>query len=546
MTPMKKILFLYPTNRKRTLESVRNGDSPDNELYGLNHFESLGWQASFVDVSPTWQNFLDKVFFPLGRLFRQQIDITFQLGRALLMLLEINRADVILTNTDSIGLPVCFLKRLGLVKPPVVYAVGLFYIQGKLKQVVDAGATTLFRRFYTWILSAVDHIVYHSPIEKEKLIKLGLYNPAKCTFVAMGSDGNFFRNIKRSDLAVPASAGGRQGRTLTDTPLVLAVGRDHARDYETLFAAALELPDVEFVVICSRRNIEGLTAPENVKILLDLPYREVARWYRKATVIVIPMKEMYRSSGQMTLTDAIQAGKPIIASDVIGISHYGLRNGIDVLLVPPGNSDLLKQAISRVVSDDNLRRRLGTQTEKLAARFTTENYAMNIAEAVGWAVDPIRLRPINRADLEFIRRIRNENRQFFFDSNYISRQDQHKWFENYQNKVDDYMLILEDKRISVGMGAIYHIDKAKKQAEIGRFAVDKQFQGRGYGKLLMEKIERAAKMEIDLENIYLEVFGSNIGAVNLYLANGFTKSREKTHNDKLILLMVKSFCGKKE
>ncbi|KKS42493.1 MAG: GCN5-related N-acetyltransferase [candidate division CPR1 bacterium GW2011_GWA2_42_17] len=515
MTPMKKILFLYPTNRKRTLESVRNGDSPDNELYGLNHFESLGWQASFVDVSPTWQNFLDKVFFPLGRLFRQQIDITFQLGRALLMLLEINRADVILTNTDSIGLPVCFLKRLGLVKPPVVYAVGLFYIQGKLKQVVDAGATTLFRRFYTWILSAVDHIVYHSPIEKEKLIKLGLYNPAKCTFVAMGSDGNFFRNIKRSDLAVSASAGGRQGRTLTDTPLVLAVGRDHARDYETLFAAALELPDVEFVVICSRRNIEGLTAPENVKILLDLPYREVARWYRKATVIVIPMKEMYRSSGQMTLTDAIQAGKPIIASDVIGISHYGLRNGI-------------------------------TQTEKLAARFTTENYAMNIAEAVGWAVDPIRLRPINRADLEFIRRIRNENRQFFFDSNYISRQDQHKWFENYQNKVDDYMLILEDKRISVGMGAIYHIDKAKKQAEIGRFAVDKQFQGRGYGKLLMEKIERAAKMEIDLENIYLEVFGSNIGAVNLYLANGFTKSREKTHNDKLILLMVKSFCGKKE
>ncbi len=193
MTPMKKILFLYPTNRNRALELVRSGESPDNELYGLNHFNSLGWQASFADVSPVWQNFLDKAFFIFGRLFRQQIDITFQLGRALLMLPAMNKADVVLTNTDSIGLPVLLLKRLGLVRPPVIYAVGLFYIEGKLKESVDSGKITLFFRFYRWILSAADHIIYHSPIEKEKLVKLGLYNPSYCTFVAMGSDGNFFK-----------------------------------------------------------------------------------------------------------------------------------------------------------------------------------------------------------------------------------------------------------------------------------------------------------------------------------------------------------------
>ena len=318
MKNKRKILFIFATSRQEILEAVRAGKSPDNELYGLNYFESLGWQASFADVSPVWQNFLDKVFFLLGRLFRKQIDITFQLGRALLMLPEINRADVILTNTDSIGLPVLFLKRLGLIRPPVIYAVGLFYIQGKLKETVDAGEKTLFLSFYTWILSVADHIIYHSPIEKEKLVKLGLYNPAYCTFAEMGSDANFFRNIKRSDLGV------RQGRTLTDTSLVLAVGRDHARDYKTLFEAVGKLPDINFVVICSRRNVEGLRIPGNVKILFDLPYREVARWYQRATVVVISMKEMYRSSGQMTLTDSFQAGKPIIASNVVGISHYGL------------------------------------------------------------------------------------------------------------------------------------------------------------------------------------------------------------------------------
>src|SRR3989339_2026781 len=185
---MKRILFVFPTNRKKILESIGKGESPDNELYGLNYFKSLEWEVSFADVSPAWQNFLDKAFFLLGRLFRQQIDITFQLGRAVLMLAAMNKTDVILTNTDSIGLPVCFLKRMGLVKPPVVYTVGLFYIQGKLKRTMDVGKTTLFRKFYVWVLSAADHIIYHSPIEREKLIKLGLYNPAYCTFVAMGSD----------------------------------------------------------------------------------------------------------------------------------------------------------------------------------------------------------------------------------------------------------------------------------------------------------------------------------------------------------------------
>ncbi len=531
---VKKILFVFPTNRKKILEAVRGGDSPDNELYGLNYFDSLGFKVSFADVSTFWQNLLDKFFFPLTRLFREQIDITFQLGRALLMLPVINRADVILTNTDSIGLPVCFLKRLGLVRPPAVYAVGLFYIQGKLKRAVDAGKLNFFKRFYIWILSAADHIIYHSPIEKEKLVKLGLYNPAYCTFVAMGSDAGFFQKRANSEFRIQNSE------------LVLAVGRDHARDYKTLFEAAEKLPDINFMVICSWRNIEGLTVPENVRILLDLPYREVARWYQRATIIVIPMKEMHRSSGQMTLTDAIGAGKAIVTSDVVGIKHYGLKNGVDALLVSPGDSDSLKQAINRVVSDKNFRIRLEEQPKKLAEKFTTENYAKNIAKAVKWATDPIRLRSLVRKDLEFARRLRNENRQYFFDNTYISRQDQIKWFENYQNKTDDYMFILEDRRIRVGMGAIYNIDYKQKTAEIGRFAIDASFRERGYGKLLFEKIERISRVELGVEKLNLEVFEDNLRAFRLYESAGFTIDGKKSSGDKRVLLMIKSLCGDKK
>ena len=525
---MKKIFFAFPSNRAGTVNRVNNGLSPDNELYGLNHLKEFGFQAEYANVYSPAQRLLDIFFLPLHKLFQRQIDIGFHLGRAILLLPKINRSDVVIANTDSIGLPICFLKRLGLVRPPVVYAVGLFYIQGDLKLSVDSNKKTWFRSFYVWILSGADHIIYHSPIEKEKLVKLGLYNPAYCTFVAMGSDSNFFK-LQQSTINNQQST------------IVLAVGRDHARDYETLFTAALELSDVEFVVICSQRNVKGLEIPDNVKVLLDLPYRKVTDWYKRAKVVVIPMKEMHRSSGQMTLTDSFQAGKPIIASDVMGIAHYGLKNGQDALLVLPGNAKQLAEAINKLTLDGILRRKLGQGTRKLAQRFTTGNYARNIVEAVKLATDEIRLRLLEKKDLRFLRRLRNENRQYFLDNSYVSKPAQHKWFNQYRRKTDDYMFILEDGKVRVGVGAIYNINLVNKTAEIGRFVVDKQFHGKGYGKLMLNKILSVSKNELRLSKLKLEVYKDNKRAVDLYQSAGFKIQKVNKSEDSKTVLMVQSF-----
>ena len=529
---MKKIFFAFPSNRTGTVNRVAKGLSPDNELYGLNHMNKSGVDAEYCDIYPPFQRILDLFFLPLYKLFQRQIDIGFHLGRAILSLAKINRADVVITNTDSIGLPVCFLKRLGFVRPPVIYAVGLFYIQGDLKLTVDSDKKTLFRSFYTWILSGADHIIYHSPIEKEKLVKFGLYNPAYCTFVAMGSDGNFFK-LQQSTINNQQST------------IILAVGRDHARDYKTLFEAAEKLPDVEFVVICSRRNIEGLSVPKNIKILFDLTYREVADWYRRAMAVVIPMKEMQRSSGQMTLTDSFQAGKPIIASDVVGIAHYGLKNGQDALLVSPGNAKKLVDAINKLTLDGNLRRKLGQGTRKLAQRFTTGNYAKNIAETVKLAIDKIRLRPLEKKDLEFLRRIRNDNRKHFFNGIYISIAAQKKWFKNYLTVTDDYMFVLESGGKKVGVGGIYHIDKVKKEATIGRFVIDGKFRNQGLGKILIKKIKRLSSEELGLRKLRLEVFSNNSKAIKLYKLAGFKAEKTLgTAGGKEISLMIKSIYEK--
>lgn len=530
----KKIVFVYSTNRKSLAREVKKGISPDNGLYGLNYLSKLGYQTSFTDVSPKRQRLLDIILWPFDKVFKLQIDIGFQLGRALLFSPNINKVDAVVTNTDSIGLPVCFLKRLGLIKTPVIYAVGLFYIQGKLKEAVDSNKNTLFRYFYKWVLGAADHIIYHSPIEREKLVRLGLYNPAYCTFVAMGSDNDFFQKpIKRSDLP--------QGdQTLRGGYLVLAVGRDHTRDYKTLFEAAEKLPKIKFVVICSKRNIDKLKIPSNVEVLLDLSYKEVADWYQKAAVIAIPMKEMHRSSGQMTLTDSFQAGKAIVASNVAGISHYQLKNKSDVLLVSPESPEELAKAINLVLNDKLLKTTLEKSAVRLAQRFSTQNYALDISRVVDIVCDPIKLKPITTEDLEFLRRLRNENRRHFLDSNYIASPDQKKWFESYKNKNNDNMFILMNGKRKIGVGAIYHIDTKNKSAEIGRFVIDQKYRGQGYGKILLKKIEQIASGELNLKRLKLEVFADNKKAISLYEKSLFHKNGQRIIKDSSVVWMIKA------
>src|SRR3989344_735869 len=521
-----KVFFMYPTNRARLLREVKAGKSPDNALYGYNHLAKK-FSVVFYDLPYFAVKILDFLFLPIHFLFISQIDIDFKVPRIILQLHKLNKSDVIVANTDGVGLAACFLKRLKVLKPPLIYAVGLFYIQGGLKETFDNGKKTYFYRFYKWILRGADHIIYHAPIEKEKLERLGLYNPANCTFIPMGSDKIFFRSRKFSKITESGN-------------LVLSIGKDRARDYETLFQAAKSLPKTKFIIVCRSENIKDIEIPTNVKVILDIPYYKVGKLYKKAAVIVIPMKEMSRSSGQMTLTDAIQAQKPIIITSVKGISHYPLINNKNAIKVIPNKVKDLVLAIKKLLSNPNLRGKIIKNNQQLRRRFTTENYAKGLSRVITATMNNVKLIPISTNNLEFARKVRNQNRAYFRDSSCISKRSEQKWFENYQRAENDYMYVLTVNGTEIGTAAIYNIDYPKKTAEIGRFAIDHKFKKRGFGKLLLKKIEEIAN-KLNLENLYLEALEENIIAINLYRKFCFNLSAKIRTKDKKLVIMSKSY-----
>lgn len=78
----------------------------------------------------------------------------------------------------------------------------------------------------------------------------------------------------------------------------------------------------------------------------------------------------------VAVMEAFAAGLPVVATNVGGLPHQ-VREGVEGLLVPPGDADALASALVRVAGDDALRLRMAE-----AARARAADYDIRAAVAV--------------------------------------------------------------------------------------------------------------------------------------------------------------------
>lgn len=86
--------------------------------------------------------------------------------------------------------------------------------------------------------------------------------------------------------------------------------------------------------------------------------------YRKADIVVLPS---YREGLPKTLIEACAIGRPIVTTNVPGCREV-VRNGENGLLVEKGNSEELAKAISILLSDEQMRARMGIKAREIAER----------------------------------------------------------------------------------------------------------------------------------------------------------------------------------
>lgn len=118
-----------------------------------------------------------------------------------------------------------------------------------------------------------------------------------------------------------------------------------------------------------RARFSGRPGIEWLGLVTD---EERAARMKGADVVCAP--SLYGESFGVVLLEAMAAGTPVVASDLPGYRNAG-RDGIDAVLVPPGDVDALAAALGRVLHDPDLRTRLEAAGTERAVELSMERLA---------------------------------------------------------------------------------------------------------------------------------------------------------------------------
>jgi glycosyltransferase involved in cell wall biosynthesis len=278
---------------------------------------------------------------------------------ALASLRAANRARVVFSTVDTVGLPLVLLKRAGLLRPPLVYAaIGL---PERLRRLRSAR----MRRLYASAFGRCAAVVAYSEREAADIRGWVEQNGAvaQVEFVPFGVDVRLF-----------APDGGRS------TGDVVSVGADPHRDFELLVRVASRMPNVDFRIVTSADHARGLDTPGNVTLESDIPFDEMRRRLAEARLVALPVHENSYSGATTVLLQAMSLGKPVVVTRTSAIATgYGLVDGENCRLVAPGDEEALERALGDVLRDDFHARALGASARATVEReLTWEQYVDRI------------------------------------------------------------------------------------------------------------------------------------------------------------------------
>ncbi|WP_226004379.1 glycosyltransferase family 4 protein [Natrinema salinisoli] len=246
------------------------------------------------------------------------------------------------------------------------------------------GERLLIRRWYRFlrmqreVVRDLPHILTVSESAKHRTVTDFGADPESIRVVHNGIDTDLFEPVERP----------------TDRPRVMTtvsadVPLKGARHLLEAFAAVREEIDAELVVVgefdeggeCDRL-ISKLGIADAIETHSEISYERMVELYGTADVAVVP--SLYEGFG-LPAGEALACGVPVVATTGGGLPEVVGGAGV---LVEPGDSDALAEAVRDLLEDEDRRRRLGDQgRNRIVEEFDWERAARETVETYQSAIE---------------------------------------------------------------------------------------------------------------------------------------------------------------
>jgi phosphatidylinositol alpha-mannosyltransferase len=183
--------------------------------------------------------------------------------------------------------------------------------------------------------------------------------------------------------------GEERGRGVRDSLRILFIGQSVERKGLPVLLRAFEalrdhIPATLTLVGASAAEIAPLLLDDRgVRALGKVSEEEKAAELQRAEVLCAP--SLHGESFGMVLTEAFAASTPVVASDIPGYRDVA-RDGIDGLLVAPGDALALAEALRALALDPARRAAMAVAARERAERFSWARVAEEVADCYEQAI----------------------------------------------------------------------------------------------------------------------------------------------------------------
>lgn len=349
------VLVIAKGGRGQRWDKLERGEEAPREFfYGFLGLGAAGVRAAMMSSDTAMPGLAGSIAAALERVFTGATRLGARPLTARLSGDVLTRSRVVISFTDGFTLSLA-LAFGGRRQRPVLIGgfQGLTDIEGRVRP----GTGAIVRATIGAALRRLDHVFFFGPADRDAAIARYGLAPERTSLFPFGVDTAFWRPVAE----------------VAEERLVVAVGQDANRDFDLLARAPVAAP----VRIVTSRRVDVPSEARHVSVvpggfarsgaLSDVELREL---YARAAVVCVPLKDVNQPTGTSVTLQAMSCGRPVVLSRIRGLSIADhLVDGENCLLVPPGDAQALGAALTRLVDDADLRRRMGA-----AAKATVERW----------------------------------------------------------------------------------------------------------------------------------------------------------------------------